>query len=122
MASTSTTSEAGREVLALGKAVLKAFKEGGPEVIEDLERYMDAFEEWQKTWNKAPAGKVQFSAKEEEIGRRIADQHATVIMQTEEMKKAVEQSLKNLRGWSKSIRAYIDHLPKQIGTMRPRKG
>lgn len=122
MASTRSTTEAGREVLALGKAVLKAFKEGNPEVIEDLSRYLDAFEQWQKTWKKAAGGKVQFSAKEEEIGRRIADQHATVIVQTEEMKNAVQQSLKNLRGWSKSIRAYIDHLPKQIGTMRPRKG
>jgi hypothetical protein len=34
----------------------------------------------------------------------------------------VESSLKSLRGWNRGLKAYIDHFPKQLGTIRPRKG
>lgn len=122
MGSTRDTTETGRNVLALGKAAIKALSEGAPEALEELERYSDSFEAWQASWKGQAAGRASFSSKEAEIGRRIAEQHATVLELTQQMKEAVEQSLRSLRGRSKGIRAYIDHLPKQIGTMRPRKG
>ena len=53
---------------------------------------------------------------------RVAKQHATIIELAERMLSSVERSLKDLKGWSKGIRAYVDHLPKRVSTMKARKG
>jgi hypothetical protein len=109
-------------VLALGKELIKALRDSTPDALEQLEQYTDRFELWQKGWKKNQSGAAKVSRAELELGKRIAKQHATVIVLAEEMMESVEHSLKNLRGWSKGLRAYIDHYPKRMGTIRPRKG
>ena len=117
-----TPLDAGKTVLQLGAVAVRALREGAPEALEYLEQYSDSFEQWQKSWKRADQNTVKFSAKEREIGERIAAQHATVLELTEDMYRSLEDSLKDLRGWTKGIRAYMDHLPKKISTIRTRKG
>jgi hypothetical protein len=124
MTTRKTPLDAGKNVLQLGAIVVRALRDGAPEALELLEQYTESFEAWQKSWKRAATAPhtVKFSAKEREIGERIAAQHATVMELTEEMLRSLEGSLKDLRGWNKGIRAYIDHLPSKISTIRTRKG
>jgi hypothetical protein len=119
MATNKNQGESAKEVLALGRRVVKALRDSDPEVLEVLDEYTRAFDVWRSAW--APPG-AQLSARDRELGERIAEQHATVVELTESMLRSVEQSLRELRGWSKGIRAYMDHFPKQVSTMRTRKG
>lgn len=109
-------------VLELGAELIKALRDNTPDALDQLDRYTECFEQWQKGWKKNQAGAAKVSRAELEIGKRIAKQHATVIVFAEEMMESMEHSIKNLRGWSKGLRAYIDHFPKRMGTIRPRKG
>ncbi len=101
---------------------MRALRDGSPEALDQLEEYTQSFEEWEKTWKRPGPGAVKFSVKEKEIGERIAAQHATVVALAEEMSRSLVGSLKDLRGWTKGIRAYMDHLPSKISTIRSRKG
>jgi hypothetical protein len=109
-------------VLERGRELTRALRAGAPEALDQLQEYTECFEAWQKGWKKGAAGAVKLSRAEVELGNRIAKQHATVIGLAEELMGSFEQSLKNLRGWSKGLRAYIDHYPKRLGTIKPRKG
>ena len=119
MVQSQTTLEVARLVLESGRGLVKALRAGDEAVLEQLEAYTAQFEQWQRSWGKGP---VKLTAREADIGRRIADQHATIIELATEMARSVENSLKSLRGWNRGLKAYIDHFPKQLGTIRPRKG
>jgi len=119
MVQSQTTLEAARLVLDSGKALVKALRAGDSDSLEQLEAYTAQFEQWQRSWGK---GEASLTAREADIGRKIAEQHACVIELATEMKRSVENSLKSLRGWNRGLKAYIDHFPKQLGTIRPRKG
>lgn len=114
-----TQTQLSRDLLALGIKIEKSLRESDPEALDRLDEYTDAFDAWHRSWADRAGS---FSGREREIGERIAEQHATVLKLTEGMLRSVEQSLKELRGWSKGIRAYMDHFPKQVSTMRTRKG
>jgi len=119
MSGTRPSSEA-KVVFELGKALIASLEEASPNALEELERYCDAFADWENHWKRRLDGKVDFSAKEAEWGKRIVAQHGTVIRLTEEMRAAVDRSLKNLRVRGKGLRAYTDHLPRRISTMKRR--
>jgi hypothetical protein len=119
MATNKNQPDSAKALLALGKRVAKALRDSDPEVVDLLDEYTEAFDIWRGSWAR---GGKQLSARDREVGERIAEQHAGVIELTESMLQTVEQSLKDLRGWSKGIRAYMDHFPKQVSTMRTRKG
>jgi hypothetical protein len=114
--------EAAKALLLQGAEVVQALREGNPEALDKLEEYTERFDSWQKTWKRSSAGKAKFSGKDREIGERIARQHATVVELTEEMSRSLQDTIKDLRGWTKGIRAYMDHLPKRISTIRSQKG
>lgn len=114
--------DAGKALLAQGAEVVQALREGSPEALDKLEQYTERFDAWQKTWKRSGGGNVKFSGKDREIGERIARQHATVVELTEEMSRSLQDTIKDLRGWTKGIRAYMDHLPKRISTIRTQKG
>ncbi len=107
-------------VLQLGKELIQWLESSSPESLDGLERYCDAFAAWQASWKKRPDGTVGLSAKDADLGRRIVAQHATVLRLTEEMRAEVDRSLKSLRVRGKGLRAYTDHLPKRISTMKRR--
>ncbi len=122
---TMTTSKSGREarlVLESGKAAIKALREESAEALDRLQDYTERFEVWQREWKGASAERETLARRDAEIGRRIAEQHATVIQLAQRLRDSMEHSLKNLRGWTKGLRAYVDHFPKRLGTMKPRKG
>jgi oligoribonuclease NrnB/cAMP/cGMP phosphodiesterase (DHH superfamily) len=119
MVQSQTTLEGAKLVLESGKALVKALRSGDTESLDQLEAYTAQFDQWQRSWAK---GDVKLTAREAEFGRRIAEQHALVIELATELKRSVENSLKSLRGWNRGLKAYIDHFPKQLGTIRPRKG
>lgn len=108
-----------KDLLALGKRVVKSLRGSELDSVDLLDQYTTAFDSWRASW--APKGE-RLSTRDRELGERIAEQHATVVELTEGMLRSVEQSLKELRGWSKGIRAYMDHFPKQVSTIRTRKG
>lgn len=122
MAQSKNTLELGKDLVSLGGCLVKALREGAPEALDQLEEYTDLFDAWQKTWNKGKTGVPGFSSKELAVGKRIAEQHQTVLDLTEKMYRSMEESLRGLRGRSKGIRAYLDHLPSKISTIRTRKG
>jgi hypothetical protein len=121
MSSQRPSSEA-RVVLDLGKTLIASLEEASPAALDELERYCDLFAKWENGWKRGRDGAVALSAKDIELGRRIVAQHATVIKLTEEMRASVDRSLKSLRVRGKGLRAYTDHLPKRISTIRTRRG
>lgn len=107
-------------VLELGKALVSSLEKSSPTALDELEQYCDAFAEWETHWKRQQDGKVGFVAREAELGRRIVAQHAIVIRLTEEMRASVDRSLKSLRVRGKGLRAYTDHLPRRISTIKRR--
>jgi hypothetical protein len=122
MAQAKSTLEIGQELVASGGKLVKALKEGAPDALDQLDEYTALFDTWQKTWVRGARGEVRFAPKELAVGKRIAEQHETVLALTEKMYRSVEESLRGLRGRSKGIRAYLDHFPSKISTIRARKG
>lgn len=119
MVQSQTTLEAAKLVLESGIRLIRALRAGDTDSLEQLEAYTAQFDRWQRSWGKS---QVKLTAREADIGRKIAEQHVIVIELATEMKRSVESSLKSLRGWNRGLKAYIDHFPKQLGTIRPRKG
>jgi hypothetical protein len=119
MTSPRPSSEA-KVVLELGRALVASLEKSSPTALDDLEQYCDAFADWESSWKRQLDGRAEFPAREAELGRRIVAQHATVIRLTEEMRANVDRSLKSLRVRGKGLRAYTDHLPKRISTMKRR--
>lgn len=111
-----------KALLDLGKAAITAIRDGAEDALDTVERYTSAFAEWEAGWKLSARGAVEFSAKEREMGKRIAAQHSQVIKLVEGMRAEVDSSLKGLRQKGKGLKAYIDQLPQRISTIRTRKG
>ena len=109
-----------KAVMKLGLAAAAALKNSHPEALDLLDQYTDAFEKWQKGMSRLSS--PELSSEERRLMERVARQHGKVIELAESMLASVERSLKDLKGWSKGIRAYVDHLPKRVSTMKARKG
>jgi hypothetical protein len=122
MAQTKNSLDLGKELVTVGAAVVKALRSESPDALDQLDQYSTLFDAWQKSWSRGSGGGVRFSAKEHALGQRISEQHTTVLALTEKMYRSVEDSLRGLRGRSKGIRAYLDHFPSKISTIRTRKG
>lgn len=106
-------------VLELGAKVARALRDADPSSLELLEEYSRSFDAWHLLWS---SGDQESPVLDREFGEQIAQQHEVIVALTEKMLHSVERSLKDLRGWSKGIRAYIDHLPKQVSTMKIKEG
>jgi len=115
-------SSGARVVLELGKTLITLLEEASPTALDELERYCDLFADWEKSWKRSRDGAAALTSKDVDLGKRIVAQHATVIKLTEEMRAHVDRSLKSLRVRGKGLRAYTDHLPKRISTIRTRRG
>jgi hypothetical protein len=122
MGSVRDSSQIAKQLLALGAEVVTALKDNTPEALDRIDEYTNLFDQWQRSWSKIEKGQLRLSAKDQAIGKRIADQHSTVLELTEKMYRSVEESLRGVRGRSKGIRAYLDHFPSKISTIRTRKG
>lgn len=112
----------GRALLDLGKSAITAIRDGAEDALDVVERYVTAFAEWESGWKVSLKGGIEFSAKERELGKRIAAQHSQVIKLVEGMRAEVDSSLRGLRQKGKGLKAYIDQLPQRISTIRTRKG
>jgi hypothetical protein len=121
MAASKSNAFDGTALIQLGAEAANALKRSDPEALELLERYTHAFDKWQVGWQKK-GSPSDLSAKDRDIMRRVANQHSAIVELTEEMLGSVERSLKELKGWSKGIRAYVDHLPKRVSTIKTRRG
>ena len=109
-------------LLDLGKVAITAIRDGADDSLDIIERYVAAFAEWEAGWKLSVKGDADFSAKERDMGNRIAAQHSQVIKLVEGMRAEVDSSLKGLRQKGKGLKAYIDQLPQKISTIRTRKG
>jgi hypothetical protein len=107
-------------LMDLGAETAQALTSASPEAIALLDQYTEAFEKWQKSWARSSSSEL--SSVDRSLLERVAKQHAKIIELAEQMLTSVEHSLKDLKGWSKGIRAYVDHMPKRVSTMKARKG
>lgn len=103
---------------SLGESILTASKNREEDVLGLLERYVDEFDRWNTRWTDSSTDK-SLSIKDAEM---ILDVHERVCLCAQQMTAEAGQSMKNMRGWSKGIRAYIDHFPSKISTTRGKKG
>jgi hypothetical protein len=118
-----TSPDKARALLELGDRLLEALNSGDQEIDDKLESYVDSFQDWFDSLPTADGGGgVVFSAEDAETGRRIAEQHATVLALLESSMRDAKRAIGDLRGWSKGIRAYVDHLPKKLSTIKTREG
>lgn len=115
-------SNGGNTLLSLGKEVVVSLREAAPDALELLERYVTAFGAWEVSWREVAKGGRIMSAREREVGRRVAAQHAQILRLADEMRKGIDESLKVLRVKGKGLKAYIDPLPHRLSTIKTRKG
>ena len=121
MASTRTVSES-KALLDLGKKAIAAMRENSVEALDVLGEYVDGFTAWETTWKSRRGVASILSAKDQDVGRRIANQHKAILRLAEEMKANLDESLRGLRVKERGLKAYIGQLPQRISTMRGRKG
>lgn len=102
----------------LGTTLLAKFQAQEDDVLPLLEEYVELFDAWERVWSSAEAGRPE----SRHAGERILLLHQEIMNVARALSNEAESSLKGIRGWSKGIRAYIDHLPSKISTRRGRKG
>jgi hypothetical protein len=100
--------------LESGQAAIKALNTGEADAVEAVSAYVCCVDEW-------VAG-GDLVVQDEELGRLIADQHATILLLVESLKGQTASELKELWEKGKGLMAYTDVFPKRISTMRPKKG
>ena len=105
-------------LVGLGTTILVKFKERDGDVLPLLEQYVELFDTWERLWSSSDAEEFE----NRQVGERILILHDEILNVARALSNEAESSLKGIRGWSKGIRAYIDHFPSKISTRRGRKG
>lgn len=106
------------ELCSLGDSVLDSLKSNADDALMLLEKYADEFDRWNTAWESAD--------KSDNLDvdglQRLLDIHEKICRGAQKLTDEATDSLRSLRGWSKGIRAYIDHYPSKISTRRGKKG
>lgn len=110
----SRPSSEAQQVIQTGQAAIEALASNAPDAVECVEVYADVFDAWAQAEKLAPS--------DQELGMRIADQHATIMKLLDSVKGDAAAALVDLREKGKGLRAYTDVFPRQISTMKPKKG
>jgi hypothetical protein len=116
MASTGSSKE-GRALLELGKKAVAAVREGSAEALDVIDAYVQGFAAWEATWKSTKAGGRVVSSADQQLAKRLANQHAQIVRLTGEMQAQFLESLKGLRTKEKGLKKYIDQLPQRIGSI-----
>ncbi len=116
MASTGSSKE-GRALLELGKKAVAAIREGSAEALDVIDEYVGGFATWEATWKTTKAGGHVVSPADQQLAKRLANQHAQIVRLTGEMQAQFLQSLKGLRTKERGLKKYIDQLPQRIGSI-----
>jgi hypothetical protein len=110
----SRPSSEAQQVIQTGQAAIEALSTNATDAVECVEAYVDAFDAWERS-------DMPLSS-EQELGVRIADQHATIMKLLDSVKGEAAAALVELREKGKGLRAYTDVFPRRISTMKPKKG
>ena len=90
-----------------------------------LTEYTDAFASWQNDWiKKHPAGTKVESPEKEAVApllRTLDVKHRQIVNRTAHLRGDVLKQMRELKRRGKGILQYTDDLPKQIGSIKPRK-
>jgi hypothetical protein len=116
MASNGSSKE-GKALLELGKKAILAIREGSAEALDVIDGYVRGFSKWEATWKTSEGGRKVIPAVEQQLAKRLANQHAQIVRLTGEMQAQFVQSLKGLRTKEKGLKRYIDQLPQRISTI-----
>lgn len=116
MASKGISSE-GKALLELGKKAVAAIRDGSSDALDMIDAYVDGFAKWESTWTVSKAGANEIPAGEQELAKRLANQHAQIVRLIGEMQAQFVESLKGLRVKGKGLKKYIDQLPQKISTI-----
>ena len=110
------------DLLAQGKKLIELLEERSADGLAELESYVEAVAVWEAGIRRLSRIEGAPQLVDKESGERVAVQHARVVELAETMKDQVARSLRSLRIRGRGIRAYTDHYPKRISTIRPKKG
>jgi hypothetical protein len=100
--------------LDAGRSAIEALVEESENALDTVVEYADALDGW--------LSNPENEEIDQELGRRLADQHATIQRLVESAKGQTATALKGLRERGRGFMAYTDIFPKRISTMRPKKG
>jgi hypothetical protein len=82
-----------------------------------IDAYVQGFATWEATWNITKAGGRVVSPADQQLAKRLANQHAQIVRLTGEMQAQFLESLKGLRTKERGLKKYIDQLPQRIGSI-----
>ncbi|MEY4668347.1 MAG: hypothetical protein RL518_1046 [Pseudomonadota bacterium] len=116
MASNGSSKE-GRALLELGKRAIGAIRDGSVDALDVIDSYVQGFSKWEATWKTSEAGGKVIPAVEQQLAKRLANQHAQIIRLTGEMQAHFVESLKGLRTKERGLKRYIDQLPQRISSI-----
>lgn len=102
----------------LGATILEKFKAREGDVLPLLEEYVELFDTWNCLWSSSSAESPEYR----QAAERLLTLHEEIVNIGRTLSDETETSLKGVRGWSKGIRAYLDHFPSKVSTRRGRKG
>ena len=111
-----------KALLELGKKAIVSMREGSLESLDVLEEYVSSFALWESSWQQGKNKSREIPAKDREVARRIANQHAQILRLADGLRAEMDESLKSLRVRGRGLKAYIDQLPQRESTIKSRKG
>lgn len=111
-----------KALLELGKRAVAAMRDGSLESLDILEEYVRNFDSWEASWREGRAKSKEIPPKQREMATRIAHQHTQIIRLANELRSEMDESLKSLRVKGRGLKAYMDHLPQRVSTIKTRKG
>jgi hypothetical protein len=111
-----------KALLELGKKAVASMREGSLESLDVLEEYVNSFALWESSWSQGKNKLREIPAKDRELARRVANQHTQILRLAAGLRAEMDESLKSLRVKGRGLKAYIDHLPQRVSTIKARKG
>ncbi len=114
--------QGGRDVLQLGARALEAVNGRSADAVDVLESYSEALSAWQIAFQSVTADGQALSSDQLDVAKLISEQHNSVVEAARDLHGDLGNAVKNLGGWMRGVRAYTDHLPKRLSTIKPQKG
>jgi hypothetical protein len=115
---TDTGSHIQLTLIKLGQAIL-ASPDRDPQLLDKFDEYVEQLEEWLKSNRQLSSGSLAQS--DLALMKELENNHNAVLEKAERLKEVLSSGMKKLKRRGKSILAYGDIFPRQMGMMRAKK-